>query len=202
MACFEAKEHATVIQASVKFDALGTTTAGAVPKLVELGRTSERSDVAKAKATIQVLGKIHHAEATLAGTRQEILDGFMACFEAKEHATVIQASVKFDALGTTAAGAVPKLVELGRTSERSDVIKPKATIQVLGKIHNYRGHARGHAPGDPRQLGGMPRGEGAGFRRPVTTGVFRICPSDCATMASNICAVLSLRILWPLPWWW
>ena len=56
------------MQASVELDALGAAAAGAVPKLVELGRTSERSDVAK--VAIEALGKIHHAEATLAGMRQ------------------------------------------------------------------------------------------------------------------------------------
>ena len=93
--CLEAKEHTAVIQASLELDALGAAAARAVPKLVELGRTSERSGVTK--AAIEALGEIHHAEATLAGMRQEILHGFVACLEAKEHATVIQASDERDA---------------------------------------------------------------------------------------------------------
>ncbi len=79
--------------------------------------------------------------------------------EAKEHVALMQASVELDALGAAAAGAVPKLVELDRTSARSGVAK--AAIEALGKIHNYRGHARGHAPGDPRRLHGVLRSEGA-----------------------------------------
>ncbi len=116
----------------MEIDALGAAAAGAVPKLVELDRTIERSDVAK--AVIEGLGKIHRAEATPAATRQEILDGFVACLEAKEHTAVIQASLELDALGAAAAGAVPKLVELGRTSKRSGVTK--AAIEALGEIHH------------------------------------------------------------------
>ncbi len=41
----------------------------------------------------------------------------------------MQASVEIDALGAAAAGAVPKLVERDRTSNRSDVAK--AAIEVL-----------------------------------------------------------------------
>ncbi len=83
------------MQASVEIDALGGAAAGAVSELVELDRTSERSDVAK--AAIEVLGKIHRAKATLAATRQEILDGFVVCLdEAKEHAAVIHAGLRGD----------------------------------------------------------------------------------------------------------
>ena len=122
-----------MMQASVELDALGAAAAGAVPKLVELGRTSERSDVAK--VAIEALGKIHRAKATLAATRQEeMLDGFAASLEAKEHAAVIQASMELDLLGAAAAGAAPKLTKLGRTSKRSDVAK--AAIEALGKIHH------------------------------------------------------------------
>ena len=81
-----------------------------------------------------MLGKIHRAEATPAATRQESLDGFGVCLEAKEHTAVIQASLELDALGAAAARAVPKLVELGRTSERSGVTK--AAIEALGEIHH------------------------------------------------------------------
>ncbi len=82
------------MQASVEFDALGAAAAGAVPKLLELDRTSERSDVAK--AAIEVLGRIHRAKATPAATRQDILDGFAVCPEAKEHAAVIHAGLRGD----------------------------------------------------------------------------------------------------------
>ncbi len=82
------------MQASVEIDALGAAAAGAVPKLVELDRTSERSDVAK--AAIEMLDKLHRAEATPAATRQEILDGFVACLEAKEHAAVRHAGLRGD----------------------------------------------------------------------------------------------------------
>ncbi len=41
----------------------------------------------------------------------------------------MQASVELDALGAAGAGAVPKLVELGRTSENSDVAT--AAIEAL-----------------------------------------------------------------------
>ena len=94
------------MQVFVGIDALGAAAARAVPELVVLDRTSKRSDVAK--AAIEALGKIHHAEATLAGMRQEILEGFVPCLEAKEHAAVMQASVKLDALRAAAAGAMPK----------------------------------------------------------------------------------------------
>ena len=70
----------------MEIDALGAAAAGAVPKLVELDRTSMRSDVAT--AAIEVLDKLHRAEATRAATRQEILNGFVACLEAKEHGAV------------------------------------------------------------------------------------------------------------------
>jgi len=63
-------------------------------RLVELGRTSERSDVAK--AAIEMLDKLHRAEATPAAKRQEILDGFVACLEAKEHAAVRHAGLRGD----------------------------------------------------------------------------------------------------------
>ncbi len=69
------------MQASVEIDALGAAAAGAVPKLVELGRTSKRSGVTK--AAIEALGEIHHAEATLAGIRQEILDAKERAKDAK-----------------------------------------------------------------------------------------------------------------------
>ena len=78
----------------MEIDAPGAAAAGAVPKLVELGRTSERSDVAK--AAIEMLDKLHRAEATPAATRQEILDGFVACLEAKEHAAVRHAGLRGD----------------------------------------------------------------------------------------------------------
>ena len=75
-------------------------------RLVEQSRTSERSDVAK--AAIEMLDKLHRAEATPAATRQKILDGFVSCVEAKEDTAVIQASVEL---------GVPKLVELDRMSQ-------------------------------------------------------------------------------------
>ncbi len=65
----------------------------------------------------------------LLGTRQEMLDGFVVYLEAKEHAASMQASMELDALGAAGAGAVPKLVELGRTSENSDVAT--AAIEAL-----------------------------------------------------------------------
>ena len=104
-------------------------------RLVEQSRTSERSDVAK--AAIEMLDKLHRAEATPAAKRQEILDGFVACLEAKEHAAVRHAGLRGDRrAGRAAAGAVPKLVGLDRTSERSDVAK--AAIEVLGRIHRAK----------------------------------------------------------------
>ncbi len=139
-ACLEAKEDAAMIQASVELGELGAAAAGAALKLVELGRTSQRSDVAKAlaqhggsEAAVKALGKIHRAETTPTVTRQEILVGFLACLEAKEDAAIIQASMDLGALGAAAADATLKLVELGRTSQRSDVAK--AAIEALGKIH-------------------------------------------------------------------
>ncbi len=68
----------------------------------------------------------------------------MMYLEAKEHAAVMQASVELDALGAAGAGAVPKLVELGRTSENSDVAK--AAIEALGKIHRALAGIMGRAP--------------------------------------------------------
>ncbi len=54
------------------------------------------------------------AQDTPAATRQESLNGLVACLEAKELAAVIQASVELGALGAAATCAVPKLVELAR----------------------------------------------------------------------------------------
>ena len=47
-----------------------------------------------AKIAIEPLGKIYGAEATPAATRQEFLNGFMSCLEAKEDMAVIQASAE------------------------------------------------------------------------------------------------------------
>ncbi len=65
---------------------------------------------------VVALGNFHRAEATPAATRQEILDGCVACLEAKEHVPVIPASVELGALGAAATGAGPKLVKLGQES--------------------------------------------------------------------------------------
>ncbi len=62
-----------------------------VPKLVELGRTSQKFQEmcgknawsAVANTAIEAPGKIHHTEAKPAATRQEILNSFMACLEVK-----------------------------------------------------------------------------------------------------------------------
>ncbi len=62
-----------------------------VPKLVELGRTSQKfqemcgknAGSAVANTAVEALGKIHRTEAKPAATRQEILNSFMACLEVK-----------------------------------------------------------------------------------------------------------------------
>ena len=100
VACLEAKKHAVVIQASAELGELGAAADGTVPKLSELGRTRQRSDVGK--AAVVALGRIHRAEATPASTRQGILDGLAACPEAKGRAAVLQACMEFSELGVAA----------------------------------------------------------------------------------------------------
>ena len=86
------------------------------------------------QAFVEALRKILLAEATPAATRQEFLGGFVTCLvEAKERAAVIQAFVELDVLGAAAAGAVPKLVELGLTSQRR--YGAEAAVKTLGKFY-------------------------------------------------------------------
>ncbi len=117
-----------MIQASEELGELGAVAAGAALKLAKGGLTSPTRY--SAEAAVAALSKFHRAEATLSATRQEILDGLVACLQAKERATAIQASVELGALGAAAVAAVPKPVRLGwsrKTTEYDAEAAVKAT---------------------------------------------------------------------------
>ncbi len=123
----EAKEGVATLQAWMELSEERAAAAGAVPQFMGSRRSV-------GKAFVEALRKILLAEATPAATRQEFLDGFVACLvEAKERAAVLQAFVELDVLGAVAAGAVPELLELGLTSPR--MYGAEAAVKTLGKIH-------------------------------------------------------------------
>ncbi len=103
--CLDAKEDAAVIQASEELGELGAVAAGAALKLAKGGLTSPTRY--SAEAAVVALSKFHRAEVTPSATRQEILDGLVACLQAKERAPVFQASAELGARSAAAVAAVP-----------------------------------------------------------------------------------------------